>query len=166
MFRSSKLPERFWTKVALVNGCWEWTASKVSGYGRFGFGRKVRVYAHRYCYEMLVGVVPDGLELDHRCRNRACVNPDHLEPVTRRTNILRGLAPAAENVLKTHCAHGHELVGDNIYQNGNRRVCKECRKRIDRARNGTEKRILELRINARNNYRRKHNIPLDQAVRK
>lgn len=127
--------ERFWSKVAKSDGCWEWIGAKYpAGYG--AFTRKVNgkwrvYYAHRAAYEYLVGSIPTGLTLDHLCRNRPCVNPAHLEPVTKGVNTLRGLGVAALNARKTHCKHGHELAGDNVsYQPANprSRVCRECRR--------------------------------------
>ena len=87
---------RFWAKVDVGHplGCWTWIAGRTSrGYGSFGQGGpKRRVYAHRYAYELLVGPIPDGLVIDHLCRNPSCVNPDHLEPVTHQENCRRGVA--------------------------------------------------------------------------
>lgn len=86
------IAERIWSKVRKTEGCWEWTASKnPGGYGHFTVNGKTR-NAHRAVYELLVGLVPFGLTLDHLCRNRACVNPDHLEPVTQLINTRRGRA--------------------------------------------------------------------------
>jgi hypothetical protein len=89
-------PERrFWFHVVRDpdTECWEWTAArKNGGYGSF-FVDGRHLYAHRFAYEMLVGPIPSNLELDHLCRNRGCANPAHLEPVTRRTNVLRGAGP-------------------------------------------------------------------------
>jgi hypothetical protein len=90
-----RLERRFWRHVVRDpdTECWEWTAArKNGGYGSFAIGRG-NVYAHRFAYEMLVGPIPGGLELDHLCRNRGCANPDHLEPVTRQINVLRGRVP-------------------------------------------------------------------------
>lgn len=91
------------------SGCWEWTgAVDLNGYGVvYGNGRMRK--AHRVLYEKANGTVPHGLELDHLCRNRKCVNPDHLEPVTHRENILRGVGTAASRARQTHCKHGHEF---------------------------------------------------------
>lgn len=87
--------KRFWAKVD-VGDCWEWTATRhPQGHGMFTPPQSNPVYAHRFAYELLVGPIPPGLTLDHLCRNRGCVNPDHLQPVTQRVNVLRGDAPAA-----------------------------------------------------------------------
>jgi hypothetical protein len=119
--------ERFWPKVDASGDCWEWTRSKnKGGYGQFSF--KGHSYlAHKYAYESLVGPVPPGLELDHRCRNHACCNPDHLEPVTRRVNIMRGVSRSSINARKTHCIRNHEFTPENTikHSNGSRR-CRRC----------------------------------------
>lgn len=121
-----QLPERLSSKIVIdPSGCWLWTASLRGGYGQFGVDGTTRA-AHRVVYEMLVGAVPDGLELDHTCRVRSCVNPSHLEPVTHRENVLRGEGHGAVNARKTHCLHGHELDGVNVYRYGVGRHCKAC----------------------------------------
>jgi len=123
--------ERFWSRVdkhASPTGCWIWTAGKLaSGYGSFRTNNKA-VVAHRYSYEQLVGPVAPGLQIDHICRNRTCVNPDHLEPVSQRTNLLRGISPPAVNARKSRCPKGHEFTSENTYRypNGHRK-CKQCR---------------------------------------
>src|SRR4030095_828263 len=87
--------------------CWIWTRSKVKGgYGKVSFEGK-RHLTHRLTYEHFKGPIPQGLEPDHLCRNRACGNPDHLEPVTHRVNSLRGVGPSAKCAVQTHCKHGH-----------------------------------------------------------
>jgi hypothetical protein len=126
----TKLPrgvawDRFLTKVKRQgDGCWLWTASlNVNGYAQFWNGK--RMYpAHRFAYERLVGSVPDGLQLDHLCRVRHCVNPDHLEPVTNRENVLRGKTGR----LKTHCAKGHPWIPENLYvaPGSGRKFCRMC----------------------------------------
>lgn len=89
-FGDSRLPPRFWSKVRIEDdGCWVWTANLNNGYGNFSFGGKTRK-AYRFAYEALAGQVESGLSLDHLCRNRGCVNPNHLEPVTQRENVYRG----------------------------------------------------------------------------
>lgn len=115
--------ERFWAKVEKSEGCWTWAASCYSnGYGRFDYG-----LAHRIAYELVVGEIPEGLDLDHLCRNRRCVNPAHLEPVTRRENLMRGRTLVAAKAGQTHCKHGHEFTEENthIRPNGTR-SCREC----------------------------------------
>lgn len=123
---------RFWKKVSFKsNDCWQWTGAvgagdQTGGYGQFRDAGKT-VYAHRFSYGMFGGEIPDGLHLDHLCRNRLCVNPLHLEPVTCRENLLRGVGMSAVNAKKTHCSHGHAYTEENIYwrKNGARR-CKTC----------------------------------------
>lgn len=110
-------------KFLVDDDCWVWQAATHSGgYGVVRFKRK-NYYAHRVMYEMFVGPIPDGMELDHLCRNRACVRPDHLEPVTTRENQRRGIHQA----LKTHCAQGHPWVPANIYVRKNGwKMCGIC----------------------------------------
>lgn len=117
--------ERFWSKVDKTDGCWEWTASLVSGYGQFRHNGRI-VRAHRFAYEQLVGPVPKGLELDHLCRNRRCVNPAHLEPVTQQENQLRGFGVSGINARKTHCLRGHEYTPENTVRWRRWRNCKTC----------------------------------------
>ncbi len=127
---SKTTAERFWSKVDKTESCWNWIAGKDSkGYGSFWLAPTMRV-AHRISYEMARGDIPIGLELDHLCRNRGCVNPDHLEPVTHYVNVLRApLAVGTLNSAKTHCPAGHEYTPENTSFGGRGgRVCKECKR--------------------------------------
>ena len=121
--------DRFWSKVLPEpnSGCWLWTAAlDTKGYGQFGSSPVKR--AHRLSYEAIKGPIPAGLDLDHLCRVRCCVNPDHLEPVTRRENLMRGPTIAAHHATKMCCDNGHPLDGDNLVINkGGWRRCKICR---------------------------------------
>ena len=111
------------------DGCWEWTGGKLaSGYGSVRFEGRSQV-VHRVTWEAANGAVPDGLQLDHLCRNRACCNPSHLEAVTQSVNLLRGVSGPARNARKTHCIKGH--VFDLTRQNGWREcsICKRERRR-------------------------------------
>jgi len=126
---TAPLADRFWPKVEKTAHCWEWRGAKSrDGYGYFSVAPKTMRYAHRVAFELLVGPIPDGMQLDHLCRNRACVRPDHLEPVTGRENRLRGSGFVAEKAQQTHCIHGHLLDEANTYirpSNGTRH-CREC----------------------------------------
>lgn len=110
-------------------GCWNFSPATHNRYGQFTVeGRNWP--AHRWLYFRMVAELPDSLDLDHLCRNRACVNPEHLDPVTETVNIRRGISPAAENARKTHCKWGHPLSGENLYMTPEgRRQCRICRSR-------------------------------------
>lgn len=131
-------PARFWNKVSRwdPDHCWLWLGGLTGrgGYGQIGVSEK-KVLAHRFAYELLVGPIPVGLEIDHLCRNRICVNPKHMEPVVGHVNILRGTGWSARHARKTHCPHGHPYSPDNTYRDpqGGRR-CRTCMREHDRAR--------------------------------
>lgn len=120
--------ERFWPKVSGgdFETCWEWTAAKTDGYGVFHVitdGRRAPVRAHRYAYQILIGGIPDGFDLDHLCRNRGCVNPWHLDPVPRVVNVRRGQGHGSE----THCPSGHAYTEANTYIHARGdRQCRSC----------------------------------------
>lgn len=117
--------KRFWAKVLVTDSCWLWQAAKYSnGYGAFGVtSRRIRL-AHRYAYERLVGPIPEGLQLDHLCRVRSCVRPEHLEPVTAAVNVQRATKRGNQDV----CKRGHSLSGENLYVSPKGiRGCRSCR---------------------------------------
>lgn len=123
--------------VVCESGCWEWVGwINDSGYGVIGAknstGKHSTTGAHRALWERSFGKIPQGLELDHLCRNRKCVRLDHLEVVTKKENTLRGVSPQAMNARKTHCARGHDLFGANLYirKCDGGRLCRICRRAI------------------------------------
>lgn len=127
-------PDIFWLKDRTTpndRGCWLWANYvRSDGYAvaavRTEAGVKAR-YVHRLAFEAAFGPVPDGLHLDHLCRNRHCLNPLHLDPVTPRENTLRGVSPLAINAAKTICKHGHEFTPENTHVRPNGgRTCKQC----------------------------------------
>lgn len=116
--------------------CWTWIGFSYKGYGRAKWPGIKTEKAHRVMYQLLVGPIEPGLELDHLCHNSLCVNPDHLEPVTRAENIRRSHVNGRGNGTKTHCKYGHEFTPENTYNypgNGHfhpQRFCRECLKRF------------------------------------
>jgi hypothetical protein len=138
------LDVRFWRHVDKTDTCWNWTGATVRGYGQFsrdylknaeGKWRTKTVRAHRHAYETLVGPIPEGLTIEHECKNRGCVRPGpgHCVPLTRGENSLAGEGPAAQNARKTHCAAGHEFTAENTHiRKEGHRECRACAR--DRAR--------------------------------
>lgn len=110
--------------------CWISNRSpQPNGYTKIGINNRTML-THRVAYEAWHGPIPAGLVIDHLCRNRKCCNPDHLEPVTTRENLLRGETLTASEAMQTHCIHGHALAGENIYvrpDKPNSRLCRACR---------------------------------------
>jgi len=131
-FGDIRLPEHFWSKCIPEpnSGCWLWIASKTTnGYGKFSIARRLHP-AHRVAWEALNGEVPCGLEMDHRCRTRCCVNPAHLEAVKHKTNVRRGTAGDAQ-AARSHCPSGHPYDATNTSIHLRRgmmtyRRCRQC----------------------------------------
>lgn len=135
--------DRFWQNVQKTESCWIWTASTMrGGYGQISEGGRAKrknLKAHRWSYEQANGPIPKGLVIDHLCRVRLCVRPDHMEAVTSAVNCYRGKSPASDNALKIQCLRGHEFDDLNtrysISKTGEiRRVCRECMRIRDRKR--------------------------------
>lgn len=124
--------QRFWSKVSISeNGCWEWTGAKFgTGYGLFTVEKGTKsIRAHRWSYANSIKPLTPGLVLDHLCRNRGCVNPLHLEEVTHRENIKRGIGPSAPFLNgQNHCARGHEFTAENTKIYNGKRQCRICRR--------------------------------------
>lgn len=119
--------DTFWSTVNTNGDCWLWTGRlDKDGYGMTYTNRHVR--AHRLAYEWARGAISNDLEIDHLCKTRTCVRPEHMELVTHRENVLRGDSPSAINARKTHCPRGHELTRENtyVYPSGGRQ-CRICR---------------------------------------
>lgn len=126
--------DRFWKHVCPEpnSGCWLWVDGLSGlGYATIAVGSRYdgtenKILAHIFAYTYYIGPVPPGLELDHKCRIPSCCNPDHLEPVTHRINLLRGVGPSAMRARQTHCIHGHpfDKANTRIVKHG--RQCREC----------------------------------------
>jgi hypothetical protein len=130
--------DRFWARVNKTDDCWLWTSYTVVGYGRFYIDEHP-LLTHRLSWFYSTGAFPPkGLEMDHLCRVRRCVNPAHLEVVTPRENQRRGFSATGKNAQKTHCLRGHPFAGDNLLTRANgERGCRTCKldwQRADRAR--------------------------------
>ena len=143
-----QLEEKFWARVMPEpnSGCWLWMGGLYSaGYAALHVGRNRYISAHRFSYELHKGPIPEGFHIDHLCRVCCCVNPDHLEAVVPRVNILRGIGHSAVNFKKEFCKRGHELSGENLHISpSGRRICVICR------------RIQKKKYRARPEVRQKH----------
>jgi len=135
-----ELPDRIQSKIMPEpnSGCWLWIAALWRGYARLGWQNRSSCLAHRIIYELFNGPVPIGLELDHLCKTRACVNPAHLEPVTRAENQKRALS-------KMMCKRGHILIGHNLHlvkspNRTTRRSCRQCES--IRAKNYRQRKVI------------------------
>lgn len=119
----------FWAKVDKGDGtgCWNWTATKTRGYGMLRV-HGGQMSAHRFSYLLHHGAIPDGADVDHLCRNHSCVNPAHLEAVTHRENVIRGISPLARQAAMTECGKGHPFTSENTYviPSTGARVCRTC----------------------------------------
>jgi hypothetical protein len=139
----------FWTHVLKTEKCWLWIGCRLpSGYGKLR--RKGKDWlAHRFIYTNLVGPIPEGLTIDHLCRVRNCVNPEHMELVTQGENTLRGESVSGLAARKTHCPQGHEYSGDNlILQKNGHRKCRFCVQVYDRKRRPSNKKKKESLISS------------------
>ena len=138
----TSLPARFRSHIVVdpATGCWLWTGSNQGrqGYGiyKVAVGDQRWVMAHRFCYEFIIGPIPQGLVLDHGCLTEPCVNPFHVQAVTSRINTLRGNSPPAVNARKIFCKRGHLLVGGNLYRKVRNgwpvRECRTCNRLLAR----------------------------------
>ena len=118
--------DRFWPKVRKTSTCWVWTASQAGkGYGVFWDGVR-QVYAHRFAFESVHGTIEPRLQIDHLCRVHNCVNPEHLEVVTNRENVLRGQHPSMVIHRAQRCARGHPYTTENVSNRTNDRHCRIC----------------------------------------
>lgn len=112
--------KEFWAKVDKTKGCWYWQGGTNGRYGMY-----CGQLAHRISYTLMIGEIPEGLEIDHLCRNTICVRPSHLEPVTHSENILRG---HSFNRSKDRCPKGHRYTSENTTINKGKRYCRTCKR--------------------------------------
>lgn len=126
-----RISEKF--QINYETGCWEWTgALDIGGYGQISVDNRCKL-AHRISWNVFKGAIPNGLQIDHLCRNRKCVNPDHLRVTTRKDNILCSNGITARQVRQTHCKRGHEFTKENTYIDTKEgRNCIECKRMLQR----------------------------------
>ena len=134
---------RFWSKVNKTETCWLWMGALVRGYGQTFINGK-RMYAHRYLYELVYGAIQNNLQVDHLCRIRACVNPDHLDAVTQRENLSRSRISTEWTIgkyqkEKQHCKQGHPFNKENTYSYRGYRRCRTCHANDQRLRYSLKK---------------------------
>ena len=164
---SPEFIHNFFSKISLnpdkiFNGtaCWEWTAARPGNYGNLKYKTKTES-VHRVSYAFANGAIPRGCgknipQLDHLCRNRSCCNPEHLESVPPKINIMRGQTIAAKNAIKIHCKRGHEFTPENIRPVGGGRGCRTCRKEYLIANRGKfNKQLRDKRILHKDEINRK-----------
>lgn len=126
------ITERFNSFIVSRNGCWQWRSpNKTTGYGEFHWHYQ-RYLAHRFSYQHHIGPIPDGMQIDHLCRNRGCVNPKHLRVVTLAQNVLAGSGITAQNKRKTSCKNGHAYTDANTYKHNGKRSCRVCKDALSR----------------------------------
>ena len=116
-----------------IGDCWIWQGATAGGYSHI-YHRGKATRGHRAIWEELVGPIPEGEVIDHLCRVKLCLNPDHLEPVSQSVNIRRGTGVAAANARKTRCPYGHPYSGENLIVSKHGRACRECKNRRARLR--------------------------------
>lgn len=148
MKKSMEIISRFERHIERIpeSGCWLWMGALRGGYGRTVVGSRTdktrrSIAVHRALFEKIRGPIVEGLDLDHLCRVRCCVNPFRLEAVTRRVNILRGVGMGARYAPRTHCKQGHELTGTNVRLTGESKwrrclICKRISRNLAYRRNG------------------------------
>ena len=137
------------TKQVTSTGCWIPTQKPLaSGYVLFTFDQK-KIYAHRWMYQQMIGSIPGGMQIDHLCRNRPCINPEHLEVVDNFENMMRGNNFAAKQARQTHCKNGHEFTPENTgLSRDGERSCLTCRRKYAHDYHQNRKLQIQMRLNS------------------